>query len=1033
MSASGRRIQLQEQPLQVLRIVIDHAGKITTRDEIKAKLWPNDTIVEFDNAINTAIRKLRKAFGDSNEQPKYIETVARRGYRFIMAVEELDSKVCIAPLGGALPVRPEAGESLDDQPAGLTGKTVSHYRVLEIIGGGGMGVVYKAEDLRLDRAVALKFLPEEMVSDQRALERFEREARAASTLDHPNICSIYEFGEHQGQPFIVMPLLQGETLRERLTKGDGGKDALPNAQLVELAIQIARGLGAAHEKGIIHRDIKPANIFVTVEGVAKILDFGLAKVLEGTGGTLAVGAGARAMSGLEPPPSSIGLSLSHTGSVIGTAGYMSPEQGRGDELDTRTDLFSFGLVLYEMATGHRAFSGETAVAVRDAILHQPPVPARELNPAMPPKLEAIIDKALVKDRDHRYQSTADIARDLGQIEPAEVRETNDAGTTAKPGRALSLRLVSLGVIVVLACIGGYLLLGSKWRRQPPKEVVVRQLTFNLPANPVTQQGMSPNGKLLVYSDRLNGTSVLDIDGGESRAVLRDYIATGNWLDDDHFHVFKLGTPGMWTYSIASGKLEAAQDETQKEFHLIPTLNPEQLLGTRGNEVWLMNRHGDKVRKILSVDPPWTLGPSFALAPGGGRFVYERVKSIEWRLQERRHPVVELRSCDMDGRCSTILSDSRLKLEGSISDIQWLPDGRILFSRRESPPNENDSNLWTLDVDPRTGRVGGEAKRMTNWTGFSVNYFAGSIRGVTCIRFRSETATQVGDFEADGKLGPSRPLSTEAWPSAVAAWTHDSQSILLTGVRYGKRGVFKQNLSGSQPEALVSGVNDTYDSPVLTPDGQSVLYREEREDGLIRVIRVPLAGGAGSVVLEGAVNFDCALLASGGCVLSELKTDGLAFSSFDPSNGRRNGLTSLPLTQGQSAQYAWRLSPDGGHIAMVVSGPNDDQVQLVDLSTGQARTLHMKGMNYLQPVSWSADANHLYVAGLENWTWWKILQVSLDGDSVELARVPGDAFRMALSSHPGLSAIISPLASPDGRHLAYTQGSFEANVVMLENF
>jgi serine/threonine protein kinase/DNA-binding winged helix-turn-helix (wHTH) protein/tetratricopeptide (TPR) repeat protein len=455
--ALGRKIRLQEQPLQVLRILLEGAGKVITREEIRSKLWPNDTVVEFDNAINTAIRKLRLAFADTSEHPKYIETVARRGYRFIMAVEELDSSAGNIPVGTVPPASPDAGTAFVDLPGDLSGKTVSHYRVLEVIGGGGMGVLYKAEDLRLNRPVALKFLPEEMGRDQRAVERFEREARAASTLDHPNICSIYEFGEHEGQPFIVMPLLQGETLRDRLAAGKRGESALPLAQLVELAIQIARGLATAHEKGIIHRDIKPANIFITTTSMAKILDFGLAKVLEEAGNITAVAAGTQVMSGLAPPPSAVGLNLSHVGVAIGTAGYMSPEQVRGEALDARTDLFSFGLVLYEMAAGHRAFSGETAAAVRDAILNQTPVPVRELNPVIPPKLEAVIDKALAKDREVRYRSATEIVSDLENLSGSAGRERRHL-----PPRRFG-KLLPAAALAMAAVIAG----GIYWHSQSP--------------------------------------------------------------------------------------------------------------------------------------------------------------------------------------------------------------------------------------------------------------------------------------------------------------------------------------------------------------------------------------------------------------------------------------------------------------------------------------------------------------------------------------------------------------------------------------
>jgi len=369
----------------------------------------------------------------------------------------------------------------------LLGQTISHYRILNKLGDGGMGVVYEAEDARLGRHVALKFLPEEVARDSQALERFQREARAASALNHPHICTIYDFGQSERGPFMVMEALEGSTLKHRIS----GKP-LPFESVIELGIHIAEALEAAHAKAILHRDITPANVFVTQRGEAKLLDFGLAKLLGGIAETV----------NEEPAATEHSRDLTIPGALMGTAPYMSPEQIRGEPVDARSDIFSFGAVLYEMATGQPPFSGETIEGIREAILSKEPVSPRKLNPRLPASLERVIIKALQKERSARHQSAADLLHDLNEFPRAKQR------------RKVWLTAAAVAVFTLLVGIAGvvgtYL---SKSSVNEAPNIIQRQITSNPVNDSVYMAAISREGNKVAYTD-LRGVHVRALDTGE---------------------------------------------------------------------------------------------------------------------------------------------------------------------------------------------------------------------------------------------------------------------------------------------------------------------------------------------------------------------------------------------------------------------------------------------------------------------------------------------------------------------------------------
>ena len=380
----GVKIRLQEQSFQILAALLERPGKLVTRETLHERLWPDETFVDFEKGLNIAVSKLRQALGDSADEARFIETLPRRGYRFVGVIEQID----------------ESGEIVGLPAGTAVERTISHYRLLEKIGEGGMGVVYKALDTKLNRTVALKFLPAHLTQDPLARERFRREAQAGAALDHPNICTVHEIDEVDGQIFIAMAYVEGQSLDKKIAAGPLALD-----EAVDIAIQTAGGLRAAHEKGVVHRDIKSSNLMVTPEGQVKILDFGLARLADQA-------------------------HLTQTATVVGTPSCMSPEQVQRKPTDRRTDIWSAGVVVYEMVTGRLPFEGERQEAVLYAIANEDPEPIAALRAGLPRELERIVDKALAKDAEERYQRVDEMMDDLRSL--LEVTEPGSA-VSGMPG------------------------------------------------------------------------------------------------------------------------------------------------------------------------------------------------------------------------------------------------------------------------------------------------------------------------------------------------------------------------------------------------------------------------------------------------------------------------------------------------------------------------------------------------------------------------------------------------------------------------
>jgi len=843
----------------------------------------------------------------------------------------------------------------------LLGQTLGHYRVLRKLGGGGMGVVYEAEDVKLGRHVALKFLPDELAKDPQALERFRREARAASALNHPNICTIYEVDEVGGRAFIAMELLEGQTLQQLI-----GRKPLEIDTVLDLGIQIADALDAAHSKGIIHRDIKPANIFITSRGMAKVLDFGLAKRsirdgVEADGATASVDSDEH---------------LTSPGSALGTISYMSPEQVRGKPLDARTDLFSFGAVLYEMCTGLLPFRGETSGAIFESVLTRTPVSAVRINPEVPLQLDGIITKALEKDRDLRYQSAGDVRTDLRRVkrdsESGRIAATLSSGKKVPATRRIagaiiaSLLLVAVGIstwwlarrgtspsplpamtITPFTSYSGNLLAprfspdGSQiaflWngREEPGLDIYVKFIGETVPlrltkaSTDVDGLAWSPDGHSVAVLRDAGIFAVSALGGPERR--LADVTSPGfglDWSADRKWLAFCDRNRAEQSTSIVltspvTGERRQLTTPNNPYNDLMPVFSPDSGLlafarerGGLSADVFVVPVGGGEPRKLTSLDAA--------------------IQGIDW-TPDGREILVSALSHEAGGyrvwRVSLRGDKQERVAELGAEDVTW-PSVSRRGNRLAYVRSINNWNIWQFPLATPQKVKGSPVKLISSTRVESGMRYSPDGRRIAFVSDRSGKA-QIWTCGRDGS-NLAQLTFLDADDTGTPAWSPDGHRIVFDSTASGAEGVYLVNADGGTPQALVVDFS-TNAQPSFSHDGQWVYFASDRS-GTDEIWKIAIAGGqpvrvtmnGGRMPLE---SVDGKFIYHTKAQLGQAPiSESAGLWQIPASGGEDTRVISERLYEGGMTDFFWTVTPFG--IYFIDNSSPHPKLKLFDPATGR---------------------------------------------------------------------------------------------------